>query len=252
VGYLSFLNQLMIPLMAAGKNLLFWPLGPVMRHGAAFFIRRSIKGLPLYTEVFAAYVRTLVQEKVNINFYIEGGRSRTGKLMPPRTGMLGFVLEAIEGGAVEDLAFIPTYSGYDQIPEEKSYLSELAGREKEKESIVTFFQAKEVLKRRFGGVYVRFDDHITLGDYCRKAGMDFKEFFGPDKRKNVVDFANYLMYGIVRVSVAGPIDITSASAIQFASAPPRAQRFRGRDGPSGRRERNFPGARRADESSPHK
>ena len=122
IGFLSFINQMAVPYMAAGKNLSFWPVGPILRHGGAFFLRRSFKGLGLYTHVFAAYVKALAREKVNINFYIEGGRSRTGKLMPPRVGMLAFLLQAVEEGAVEDLSFIPTFIGYDQIPEERSYL----------------------------------------------------------------------------------------------------------------------------------
>ena len=114
VGYLAFVNQMAIPYMAAGKNLSFWPVGPVLRNAGGFFIRRTFKGLGLYPHVFAAYLKVLVKEKVNINFYIEGGRSRTGKLLPPRVGMLAFLLQSVKEGSVKDLTFVPTFVGYDQ------------------------------------------------------------------------------------------------------------------------------------------
>ena len=124
VGVQCFMNNMAIPLMAAGQNLAFWPVGPILRHGAAFFLRRTFKGLGMYADVFAAYVKALVKDHTNIKFFIEGGRSRTGKLLPPKVGLLGFLLQAIDEGAVRDLAFVPTFVGYDQIPEEKSFLKE--------------------------------------------------------------------------------------------------------------------------------
>lgn len=215
IGYLSFINQMAVPYMAAGKNLSFWPIGPLLRSGGAFFLRRSFKGLGLYTHVFAAYVKALVREKVNINVYIEGGRSRTGKLMPPRVGMLAFLLQAVEEGAVEDLTFVPAFIGYDQIPEERSYLRELAGRDKQAESFLSVIRAREILKRSFGKVYVRFAEPISFRTFCRNAavGVDPTKMSSKESRKVLHDFAYYLMHGIARVSVVTPIDLAAAGLV---------------------------------------
>ncbi|MGO9571417.1 MAG: 1-acyl-sn-glycerol-3-phosphate acyltransferase [Desulfomonilaceae bacterium] len=215
IGFLSFINQMAVPYMAAGKNLSFWPVGPLLRHGGAFFLRRSFKGLGLYTHVFAAYVKALVREKVNINFYIEGGRSRTGKLMPPRVGMLAFLLQAVEEGAVEDLTFVPCFIGYDQIPEERSYLRELAGRDKQAESFLSVIRAREILKRSFGKVYARFDNPISFRAFCENpaVGVNPTEMSLKENRKLLHDFAYHLMHGIVRAGVVTPIDLAAAGLV---------------------------------------
>jgi glycerol-3-phosphate O-acyltransferase len=215
IGFLSFINQMAVPYMAAGKNLSFWPIGPLLRHGGAFFLRRSFKGLGLYTHVFAAYVKALVREKVNINFYIEGGRSRTGKLMPPRVGMLAFLLQAVEEGAVEDLTFVPCFIGYDQIPEERSYLRELAGRDKQVESFLSVIRAREVLKRSFGKVYVRFDEPVSFRAFCENpaVGVNPTKMSLQENRKLLHDFAYHLMHGIVRAGVVTPIDLAAAGLV---------------------------------------
>jgi len=201
--------------MAAGKNLSFWPVGPVLRNAGAFFIRRTFRGLGLYTHVFSAYLKVLIRENININFYIEGGRSRTGKLIAPRVGMLAFLLQTIEEGDVQDLNFVPTFVGYEQVPEEKSYLRELAGKEKEKETFLAFIRARDVLKKRFGRVYVRFDDPVSFMEFCRLAGYDVKPGipFLRENRRLLQDFAYHLMYGMVRASVMSPIDLTAAGLI---------------------------------------
>lgn len=214
-GYLSFINQMAIPHMAAGKNLAFWPVGPILRKGGAFFLRRSFKGLNLYTHVFAAYVKVLVREKVTINFYIEGGRSRTGKLLPPKVGLLAFLLQAVEEGAVTDLTFVPTFIGYDQIPEEDSYLRELAGREKRKESFSSIIRARKILEKSFGRVYVRFHEPVSFREFCRQWSPEANvcDLSSRENRKLTSDFAYHLMHGIVRSGVVTPPELVAAGLV---------------------------------------
>ncbi|MFH1116470.1 MAG: 1-acyl-sn-glycerol-3-phosphate acyltransferase [Pseudomonadota bacterium] len=213
VGYLSFINQMAIPYMAAGKNLSFWPVGPLLRNAGAFFIRRTFKGLGLYPHVFAAYLKVLVKEKININFYIEGGRSRTGKLLPPRVGMLAFLLQTVKEGSVKDLTFVPTFVDYDQIPEERSYLTELAGKDKQAESMFAVIKSREILKKRFGKAYVRFHEPVSYLDFCNR----FKAVAGPtnsssieENRKLLNGFAYYLMHAVARAGVVTPVELVSA------------------------------------------
>ena len=220
MGFFCFINQMAVPYFAAGKNLSFWPLGPLLRNGGAFFLRRTFRGLDLYTHVFAAYLKVLVKEKANIIFYIEGGRSRTGKLLQPKVGLLSFLLQTVEEGAVEDLTFVPAFIGYDQIPEENSYLRELAGRDKQKESLFSIIRAREILKKSFGKVYVRFDKEFYFKDFSNEWGLQWepgKTSFR-ENRKFVNDLAYHIMYGIVRSGVVTPVELIAAGLVYSGHA----------------------------------
>ena len=215
VGYILFTNQMPLPFMAAGKNLSFWPVGHILRRGGAFFIRRSFKGLLLYTRVFASYVQVLVKEKINLNFYIEGGRSRTGKFLQPKVGMLGFLLDTVFDGVVDDLTFVPTYAGYDRVPEEKSYLQELRGREKQKESFFSFLESRKVLKTKYGAAYVRFHEPVSFMDFLSKMGFSSsrKDLTSSEIRDLVESFAFYLMTGIIDATVITFPDLAAAGLV---------------------------------------
>jgi glycerol-3-phosphate O-acyltransferase len=215
VGYLLFTNQMPLPFMAAGKNLSFWPVGHILRRGGGFFIRRSFKGLLLYTRVFASYVQVLVKEKINVNFYIEGGRSRTGKFLQPKVGMLGFLLDIFFDGAVDDLTFIPTYVGYDQVPEEKSYLQELRGKEKQKESFFSFLESRKILQTKYGAAYVRFHEPVSFKEFVlkRDKGETGADLTSAERRQLVEDFAFYLMTGISEASVITFSELAAAGLV---------------------------------------
>jgi glycerol-3-phosphate O-acyltransferase len=211
IGHYSFVNQMAIPYIAAGRNLYFWPLGPMMRKTGAFFLRRSFKGLRLYPQVFAAYVKVLVRERVNLNFYIEGSRSRTGKFLPPKTGLLAFLLQTVQEGAVPDLLFVPTFVGYDQIPEENSYLRELEGREKRKEGVLEVIRARKVLGQRFGRAYMRFDQPVSFRSFLKKWNKQgASRESGNQTRELIQDFAYHIMSGIVRAGVVTPVELAAA------------------------------------------
>lgn len=215
VGYVLFMNQMPLPFMAAGKNLSFWPVGYILRRGGGFFIRRSFRGMLLYTRVFSSYVQVLLKEKINVNFYIEGGRSRTGKFLHPKVGMLGFILDTVFEGAADDLTFIPTYVGYDQNPEEKSYLQELRGREKQKESFFSFLESRKVLKTKYGAAYVRFHPAVSFREFLLAKGIKSspKDLTTGERRQVIEDFAFYLMTGVSGSSVITAIDLVAAGLV---------------------------------------
>lgn len=209
--YFLFIKQVMPPLTAAGKNLSFWPVGPMMRYAAAFFIRRSFKGLNLYKRVFESYLKELVQEKYSIQFFIEGGRSRTGKLLEPKLGFLSFLLQTVERGEVDDLMFLPLYIGYDQVLEEKSFLNELSGKEKEKENLWGVIKARKFLRKRHGAIYLRFHKPISFRRFCNHWGDIEPENLSPrQSRKVLEDFAQHIMTGIVRSKVFTALELTAA------------------------------------------
>jgi glycerol-3-phosphate O-acyltransferase len=162
---LIFQHHMQSPRIAAGKNLSFWPLGPIFRGSGAFFIRRRFLGGKLYAEVLYTYIKTLIKTGYNLEFFIEGGRSRTGKLVLPKLGLLNMILRAYDEGAAPDILFVPTFIGYDQVLEEKAYLKELEGGKKEAESVGQLVKARKFLKRRYGRAYIQFSEPVSMKDY---------------------------------------------------------------------------------------
>ena len=155
LSHLMFMNNMPCPHVVAGKNLFFWPVGAFFRAAGAFSVRRSFKGAVLYAKVFSEYVHKLLEEGFNIELFIEGGRSRTGKLLPPQLGFLSILLGAFKNQACEDMIFVPIYVGYDRVPEEKAYLHEIEGGSKEPENLTQVLRAGKILKKKYGRIYVQ-------------------------------------------------------------------------------------------------
>src|SRR6185503_8517229 len=162
ISYIFHENYLSPPHIAAGKNLSFWPLGPLFRGAGAYFLRRTFDDNELYKMVFRKYVAFLIREGYTQEFFIEGGRSRTGKLLPPKLGLLSMMVNAFVQGVRRDLYLVPVSIHYGRIPEEEAYRREVAGEEKEPESLGALLRARSVLTRRYGTVYVNFADPISL------------------------------------------------------------------------------------------
>jgi glycerol-3-phosphate O-acyltransferase len=215
LSYMLYHHDLPCPLVAAGKNLSFWPLGPLFRRGGAFFIRRSFRGAVLYSRAFSEYVHALLQEGYSIEQFIEGGRSRTGKLLLPKLGLLSIILTALRNGACEDLIFVPVSIGYDRVLEEKSYLQEIEGGQKQPENLWQVLKARKFLKRRYGKVYLQFDRPLSANDAAAAAGtgirsMDAKEFNGFCR-----SLAHRIARGIDRVTVVTPHALTAAAILNL-------------------------------------
>lgn len=168
-------NHMHIPRIAAGSNLTFWPAGYIFRKSGAFFIRRSFNQPRLYVEVFSRYIKALLQEGHPIEFFIEGGRSRNGKLVLPKTGFVSILLHAHKEGYCKDLVFVPASIVYDRILEEKSYIKEIKGGSKEKESLKHVIGARRILQRKYGKVYLRFAQPVSLNDYLLHSGKSMAE-----------------------------------------------------------------------------
>lgn len=164
LAYVLYTHHIGLPVIAAGDNLAFFPLGPILRRAGAFFIRRSFKGDRLYGAVVDAYMRRLILDGWSLEFFLEGGRSRTGKLLPPKLGLLSLVVDAALGVKGKPVQFAPVSIGYERLVEESSYVRELSGGEKTKEDVRGLFAAAKVLGDRYGRMNVQFGELITLGD----------------------------------------------------------------------------------------
>lgn len=204
LSYILFQNDMPCPHIAAGKNLSFWPLGPIFRSGGAFFIRRTFKGAVLYSKVFAEYVHKLLEEGFNIEFFIEGGRSRTGKLLQPKLGLLSILLSAFREGAGDDLILVPVFIGYDRVLEESAYLHELEGGEKRPESLIQVFKARKFLAKRYGRIYIRFHEGISLNDLLARQGTPIQEMTIKAQNQLCRQLGYQLVSAIDKVSVITP------------------------------------------------
>ncbi|MGH7821772.1 MAG: 1-acyl-sn-glycerol-3-phosphate acyltransferase, partial [Candidatus Binatia bacterium] len=150
------------PHIAAGINLSFFPLGMLFRGAGAYFIRRTFEDNDLYKMVFRQYLTYLIREGYTQEFFIEGGRSRTGKILTPRLGMLGAIVNAFVSGVRRDLYLVPVSIAYERLVEEEAYKHELLGEEKPKETLLSLIRARSVLRRNYGKAYVNFAEPISL------------------------------------------------------------------------------------------
>ena len=193
-----------LPHIAAGVNLSFWPMGPIFRHSGAFFMRRSFKGDGLYPTIFRTYLRHVMDEGFPIEFFIEGTRSRTGKLLGPRFGILAWLLQAFIDGSGDDLQFVPMSIDYEKMVESRAYVRELSGGSKSKEDVAGLVKARKALRAKYGKVYIQVAEPISVKDVLAERGMTDKELSDEDRRLLVQDLAHRILFRINGVSTLTP------------------------------------------------
>jgi glycerol-3-phosphate O-acyltransferase len=165
LSYLVYQHGLMVPHIAAGDNLDIPVLGNILRRGGGFFMRRSFRGDELYSAVFSEYLYQVYRKGHSVEFFPEGGRTRTGRLLPARLGLIKMTLEHHARGLPRPLAFVPVYFGYEKLIEASSYLDELRGAEKRRESLGDLFRSVRLIRQNFGSVSVRFGMPLPLGPW---------------------------------------------------------------------------------------
>lgn len=203
-----------LPHIVAGENLSFWPMGAIFRRCGAFFIRRSFKKETIFPAVFKRYLRQLMRDEFPIEFFIEGGRSRTGKLLPPKFGVLTMVLDSVDFvRADKDVQLLPIAVSYEQIAEEKSYARELSGEKKQKESIQGLLRASRVLWKRFGKVYIRVGEPISLRKTFSQLEAKWSELSAERRFEVTQELAERVMYGIGQNMLILPTAITSLALL---------------------------------------
>ncbi len=162
LSYAIYQRGYAIPHIAAGLNLNLPIVGRFLRKGGAFFIRRSFRGSSLYTVVFMKYLAAMMARGHSIEYFIEGGRSRTGRLRAPMTGMLSMTVRSYLREPRRPVVFLPVYFGYERIVEGPTYVGELSGQPKEKESVRGLLRSLGRLRQRFGQVHVNLGEPIHL------------------------------------------------------------------------------------------
>lgn len=209
LGYSLYHLGVSPPHTAAGVNLNFWPIGSLFRRGGAFFIRRSFGGNKLYSAVFTEYVNFLLSGGYSMCFYMEGGRSRTGRLLQPKLGMIGMVLKSFQENPVKPIMLVPTFISYDKLLEARSYFHELKGKAKKAESIWQLFRMPKILRYEFGKAYINFGEPIDLGNYLKAL---------PDSQDSntLHNLSRDVMSRINRASHLTPISLFSVAMLSLS------------------------------------
>src|SRR5215470_9776749 len=164
LAYVIYVHGYAVPHTAAGVNLNLPVVGRFLRKGGGFFIRRSFAGNRLYTVVFMKYLAAIMARGHSVEYFIEGGRSRTGRLLQPKTGMLLMTVRSFLAEPLRPVVFVPVYFGYERLVEGATYVGELSGRPKKKESILGLLGSWRVLRERFGKVHVNLGEPIALAE----------------------------------------------------------------------------------------
>lgn len=175
LSYALFHAGLMPPYIAAGDNLDLPIVGPLLRRGGAFFMRRSFADDPLYSAVFSEYVYQVLQRGHPVEYFIEGGRSRTGRLLQPRTGMLRMTVRSHRRGVRRPIAIVPVHIGYEKLVEAGAYLDQLRGEAKPKESVRNVLRSLRLVRQSFGKAALDFAEPIRLAEFldaASEAGED--------------------------------------------------------------------------------
>ena len=215
LSYVIYKRGLMIPYIAAGDNLNLPFVGQLLRGGGAFFIRRSFRGNALYTSVFKEYLYSILSRNTPIEYFIEGGRSRTGRLLPPKTGMLAMTVHGHLRGRAKPIVFVPTYIGYERLMEGSTYVGEMQGKPKEAESIFGIVKTLRKIERIFGKVHVNFGEPVFLDDILKQHNADKIQIEKndapiPAEISSVVSSsANLILENINRAVVINPVSLLS-------------------------------------------
>jgi glycerol-3-phosphate O-acyltransferase len=178
LSYVLYHQGLVPPHIAAGINLNFWPAGPIFRRLGAFFIRRTFRGNKLYSTVFREYLGELFSRGYSVEYFVEGGRSRTGRLLDPKTGTLSMTIQAMLRGGTRPITLVPIYIGYEHVMEVGTYAKELRGATKEKESFSQMVRGLSKL-RNLGQGYVNFGEPIPLNNWLNQNVPEWRDDIDP-------------------------------------------------------------------------
>jgi glycerol-3-phosphate O-acyltransferase len=210
LSYIVYRKGFAVPHVAGGENLDLPVIGRFLRMGGAFFLRRSFKGDALYPVVFAKYLAFMMARGHSLEYFVEGGRSRTGRLLAPRAGMLAMTVRSYLREPKRPVVFMPVYFGYERIVEGRTYIGELSGKPKEKESVLMLLRSLgAVLRSKFGKVHVNLGRPIALDDFLAARNPNWRTDVSDDENSR----AGWIGAAIADLAVTINKEINSAAAV---------------------------------------
>ena len=223
LSYLLHKNGFMAPHIAAGANLNMPLVGPLLRRCGAFFLRRTFKGEPLYAAVFHEYLHLMMVRGFPLEYFIEGGRSRNGRTLTPKAGILGMTVRSFIREHERPLVFVPVYLGYEKLIEGRTYLRELSGKPKQKESLWVVLKSARHLKRVFGKVHVNFGEPLVLADFLEQ----HRPGWAQQSLSNPADWSREATFGAAselarRLNSAAVVNPVTLVALTLLSTPRHA------------------------------
>jgi glycerol-3-phosphate O-acyltransferase len=233
INHRSNMDYILVSYLAAEKSALsyavgewarIWPLQTLIRAMGAYFVRRDSRDT-LYRRVLERYVAMATAAGVMQAVFPEGGLSRDGRLRPPRLGLLDYMVRSFETGGERDIAFVPVGINYDRTFEDRSFLAELVpGFEKTPTARAVLnalrFAARNLWLmarsrwHRFGYVCVNFGSPVSLKDYVRTRGVDFRSLPREERFARVEELARHLMEEIAKVIPAVPVSLVATAFLR--------------------------------------
>lgn len=216
VSYFVYHHGFVPPHVAAGVNLNLPLLGRLLRKGGAFYLRRSFRTQKLYSAVFHEYLSTIQAQGTSIEYFVEGTRSRTGRLLQPKGGMLAMTVRSFLRSPTRPVMFQPVYIGYERLVEGNSYIAELSGERKKTESLGDLINVFRILRQRYGKVHVSFAEPIFLNDLLDKHEPAWRDFDILAERKPpwmaplIDQLGQLIMTGINESSHVGAVNLLAA------------------------------------------
>jgi glycerol-3-phosphate O-acyltransferase len=210
--------NLPLPLTFGGINLNTPGLGAFARRSGIIFLRRSFQDNEIYKATFRRYIDYLIEKRFSLLWALEGTRSRTGKLLPPRFGLFNYVFESIQRTRQYDLTFIPVSVTYDQITEVEDYSIEQRGQKKKPEGLTWPLRFLRRGRPR-GQIHLRFGEGLTVRDLVEPAELEA----GIDERRKQILVATLAFEVAVRMNAATPITATAIITLILLAAGNRAQ-----------------------------
>jgi glycerol-3-phosphate O-acyltransferase len=213
LGYIMYEQGLHVPHVAAGINLNMPGVGRVLRRCGAFFLRRTFKGNRLYAAVFDAYIHQVLTKGYSMEYFVEGGRSRTGRLLAPKGGMLAMTVMSFIKNPRRPIVFVPMYFGYEKLIEGDSFIGELGGAAKKKESVGGMLRSIRSLRDQFGKVHVNIGKPIELQPLVEELYPAWRDYHSdngerPPHLTEIVDrLGEEIMQGINSAAAVTPISL---------------------------------------------
>lgn len=221
LSFIIFQQGLSPPHIAAGANLNMPIVGPLLRRGGAFFLRRSFKGDALYAAIFHEYLHLMLSRGFPIEYFLEGGRSRSGRMLAPRTGLLGMTIRSHLRDHDHPLVFVPVYIGYEKLIEGRSFVAELEGKPKRNESLWGLIRMARRIRREFGRVHLNFGRPLVLGEFLdeQRPGWSDRDDIDPRAdwvRTAIHEAAEEVTRRINEAAVVNPINLIALALLASA------------------------------------